>query len=327
MRGRYHPCSKSYYRVEQTDSGYEVTLIGVASKIAIFRGLSDFQYPQTVAIGAESFLERIRKGDLNAVLQYEYVEEKECFIDFIAPLRFLPVDDPYKDSLKEPASLKKEQFFPVTQMSFSSPTDSVPLPVNPDSLERQLSSIPLKYKKMFEPLSQLDRPVATMLYILEWLGLSDATMHVQASIRRYVLSSVFYFCHNGPFRKTYIRLGFNPFFDPGTAQLQVIELRNHKIGRGSHRVYCGSPLPITMFQVCDLDFMPARALFGQIPMRDTCSLTTGWYVQEPFLRFQRLLNWYHGVLMEGGTPDFPSSLADARGGCAEDTGFVVGEDD
>ncbi|KAI0643723.1 RNA polymerase III transcription factor IIIC subunit-domain-containing protein [Trametes meyenii] len=189
------------------------------------------------------------------------------------------------------------------------------VPNNPSpAVEEQRSQADKKILKRLEDLFE-ERPVWTRAAIFNQF----TPMEVRDIINsKYLLPLVSYVFEDGPWRDTYVRLGYDPRQDPEARFYQRLYFRNinHPISRPSvvsrrqeqrnesaqarfsgaderrSHVFDGATVTseTAAFQLCDItDAMLAEMIADEDARRETCSERDGWYTAHALERIKVVL--------------------------------------
>lgn len=126
------------------------------------------------------------------------------------------------------------------------------------------------------------RPIVSRQYISEMTGMS-------ANSLTRLLPVVAYFFNDGPWLKCWVRYGVDPRVDPECRWMQVIGTRlpipikePSATQVSPSYVFTGEAdaLYISIYQICDIEYAPAKAILTASEIQPTCHKSDGWYPRK-----------------------------------------------
>ena len=106
------------------------------------------------------------------------------------------------------------------------------------------------------------------------------------------LRNVAYLFFDGPWRKSYVRFGYDPRHGPESARFQVIDFRDPAL-RGSQPANYSAPGQVNdfrflippvsrsaLYQLCDIEDASVQKMLAALPKRMDCHFGSGWFFEE-----------------------------------------------
>ncbi|KAH3670973.1 hypothetical protein OGAPHI_000684 [Ogataea philodendri] len=238
---------------EQNKIAYESNVEAVLNKTYKFRQLADFQTIHKKSQFTNKFLESVGKADLDKIKQFaDYIEEdyknqskfENCDLDVPPLIRYARVDIPY--NYKYVGNLLIDENGELTRDTVKLHTIFVDWGEKPPSsydpaLQKELEKCENEVQSLKERgLERIvpDSPAYSLLRCIEileklftmkpiWLRRHIGWM-LPARLRpqlRFALPYVAYTTKKGPWRQSYIKLGYDPTTDPKAVAFQVEAFR------------------------------------------------------------------------------------------------------
>lgn len=333
----------------ETQGQFTAQVVGISQKTLRFRTPIDFQYQPPKDDPIVELRDAMMRLDANYILSYRLPVEMEDFTlspeeqqerglasssnaRIFPPPLFSRYDMPVNYNFKpNPSSVQQTVIDKVTGekstrlVNTSKHVNGHPISIKwseptPTSLGKEREALrPLVNQGLLQRVEEKlrERPIWTRLGMFNQLDSHDVRALHNSKLVWALCSYVF---HDGPWRDTVIRMGYDPRQEPEAIMYQIIALRNAKkptlrpsvLQSGapqgesqrnldSHTFDGKSPRTAGTFQLCDITDPLIRGFIDDPDHRtDTCNIQDGWLDHVTSERIKGLMKFKHQRLCDTG---------------------------
>lgn len=310
---------------EKTGQEVKAEVVAKVDQCYKFKGMADYQYVAPVHVKLENGRKRQRLQGLQSEQGGPLDMEHEEMM--ILPPPLFSVKDIPEDLVLQPSEMSRASqrkallsqqpwemdIVPCFNLDFK--IKEIPPKINwEDRLDKNSNDwhTQTSLAKLFE-----ERPIWAKPTINDWL-IKKGICLTDVQLRRYLFRLSYYFAY-GPFRKLWIRNGYDPRKDPESRMFQMVDFRVPKPVRKAAQAYliekgeaaacitwsdiCSfKEAPVKKFsylQLYDLDDEYIQSQIRRPPEQSTCSEYTGWFSRSTIVRMRHHIRVRYLSLIPG----------------------------